>query len=81
MNTDSAYYFFVAWIIILGTGWAMTKAEGTRTILYYLIILAIVLDLVTHAQEIQDILSKAGIVAGTSTNETTLQTTTFTPLR
>ncbi len=60
--TDSAYYFFIAWFFILLGFWAMLKSEGTRTILYYLILLAIVLDLVINAQQIQTWLENAGII-------------------
>jgi hypothetical protein len=82
MDTSSAYYYFVGWAVIFLAAWGMTKAEGTRTILYYLIILAIVLDLVTHAQELQDILSKAGFQTTIpNTNSNQLNTTAVTPLR
>lgn len=60
--TDSAYYFFIAWFFILLGFWAMLKSEGTRTILYYLIILAIVLDLIINAKQIQTWLENAGII-------------------
>jgi hypothetical protein len=65
-NEDNAYYFFIAWIFIIGGAWLMTKAEGTRTILYYLIVLAIVLDLVTHADQIAAFIKPTGVLAPTT---------------
>lgn len=69
MDSSSAYYFFIGWSIILIAFFGMNKFEGTRTILYYLLWLLVVLDIVTHYKELEDILSKAGF-----------QTTTFQPL-
>lgn len=62
MDTTSAYYFFIGWFLILGSLWLMAKAEGTRTLVYYILVLAIVLDLVTHYAEINGILTSAGFL-------------------
>lgn len=62
MDTSSAYYFFIGWFLILGSLWLMAKAEGTRTLVYYILVLAIVLDLVTHYAEINGILTSAGFL-------------------
>lgn len=61
MDQAPAYYFFISWIGILIAFWGATKFEGTRTIIYYLLILLIVLDLVSHSTEINDILRAGGL--------------------
>lgn len=48
LDTNSAQYFLAGWGVILFSIWVMAKFEGTRTLLYYLFWLGIVLDLVTH---------------------------------
>lgn len=52
IDTDSLQYFLAGWGVILGTIWLMAKFEGTKTLLYYLFWLGIVLDLVTHGTQI-----------------------------
>lgn len=52
LDTSSTQYFIAGWTIILGTIWIMSKFEGTKTLLYYLFWLGVVLDLVTHGQQI-----------------------------
>lgn len=48
LETDSLEYFVAGWGAILFSIWGMSKFEGTRTLLYYLFWLGIVLDIVTH---------------------------------
>jgi len=54
MNT--AFKFFAGWTLILVIGYMFTKLEGTRTILYYLLWLAVTFMLVTHYQDFKDLL-------------------------
>lgn len=71
MNTSDVGLFFGGWILVIMTMWAMSKLEGTKTALYYLLWLGVALDLVTHGQEISDLFTKFGINPG-PTNEGTL---------
>lgn len=73
MNTDSAYYFFIGWFLVLGSIWGLSKFEGGRTVIYYLLILAIALDLVTHSTEIANILSASGWQTNPPPSEGVLQ--------
>lgn len=59
-SANSAYYFFIGWGIIIFAFFGLNKFEGTRTILYYMIWLLVVLDVVTHYQDLKTILSNAG---------------------
>lgn len=72
-NNTQAFYFFLGWLIIILGFWGMTKFEGTRTILYYMLILLIVLDLVTHSTEIANILAAAGFTTQLPPNQAELQ--------
>lgn len=52
IDTSSTQYFVAGWSVILFSIWVLSKYEGTRTLLYYLFWLGIVLDLVAHSEEI-----------------------------
>lgn len=45
---NKAYSFFIGWFIIILLFYGSTKFEGTKTVTYYILWLAIVLTLVTH---------------------------------
>lgn len=55
----SAYNFFIGWLIIIGLFWGSTKFEGTKTLTYYILWLAIILTLVTHADELNTLIQGA----------------------
>lgn len=52
IDTSSTQYFVAGWTVVLFSIWILSKYEGTRTLLYYLFWLGIVLDLVTHSEDI-----------------------------
>lgn len=52
IDTSSTQYFIAGWAVVLGSIWALSKYEGTRTLLYYLFWLGVVLDLVSHSEEL-----------------------------
>jgi hypothetical protein len=52
IDTSSTQYFVAGWAVILFSIWLLSKYEGTRTALYYLFWLGVVLDLVSHSEEI-----------------------------
>lgn len=52
IDTSSTQYFVAGWSVILFSIWILSKYEGTRTLLYYIFWLGIVLDLVSHSEEI-----------------------------
>lgn len=77
MNTSDVGLFFGGWLIIFFSLWAMSKFEGTKTALYYLLWTGVVLDIVTHGQEIQTMFEKFNIIPNSGpTNEGQLQPTT-----
>ena len=70
MNSNSAFSFFLGWSVIIAMYWGFLKYEGTRTIIYYVAWLAVILTVVAHYKELQSILSDAGFsTVGTIANE------------
>jgi len=63
------YGFVVGWGIILALFIGSTRYEGTRTLTYYVLWLAIVLVLVTHAPELTTLLQGTGIQGVTDITE------------
>ena len=63
----SAFNWLAAWLlfILIIVGIAQTRIGNT--IIYYLAWLAVIFLLVSHYQEITDILKAGGIVSGTNT--------------
>lgn len=61
--------WFGAWLLFILLLVAFAKTAAGRTIVYYLLWLAVIFLLVSHAQEIADMFSAAGIVPqGSTTN-------------
>lgn len=67
------YPFVVGWGIILALFVGSTRYEGTRTITYYVLWLAIVLTLVTHANELTTLIQGTGIQGVTDITESSAQ--------
>jgi hypothetical protein len=59
MNTS--YGFFLGWSVLIIAFVLSMKFEGTKTIAYFILWLAVVLTLVAHYQELQTIVSGAGL--------------------
>ena len=60
-QSQTAYSFFIGWGVIIALFWGGTKLESTKTIIYYVLWLSIVLLLVTHSQTITNIIQGSGI--------------------
>lgn len=56
---NSAYSFFIGWVIIVFLFYGSLAFEGTRTITYYVLWLSIVLTLVVHSDTLQGLLEAA----------------------
>lgn len=67
IDTSSTQYFFGGWAVVLLTIWIMAKFEGTRSLLYYLFWLGIVLDVVSHSEEIYLLYSTIFNLSGQAT--------------
>lgn len=65
MDTSDISIFFGGWIIIIFMLYTFSRIEGTKTILYYVLWLGVVLDVVTHGTEIKIILEKFKIATPT----------------
>lgn len=61
MTNNSAYSFFLGWLVIIVAFWAGLKLEGTKTIIYYVLWLTVVLTVVVHYQELTEIIRGAGL--------------------
>ena len=53
------YTFMIGWIVIIVVFYGSTKFEGTRTITYYVLWLAIVLTVITHSNELTTLIQGA----------------------
>lgn len=53
------YGFIIGWSIILVLFYGSTKFEGTRTLTYYVLWLAIVLTIITHSKELTTLIESA----------------------
>ena len=60
--------WFGAWLLFILLLVAFAKRAAGKTIVYYLLWLAMIFLLVSHAQEIADMFSAAGIVPQGSTS-------------
>ena len=66
LDTSSVQYFFGGWLVILVTIWVMSKFEGTKTLLYYLFWLGIVLDIVVHYDILVSYFATLGFIQPTT---------------
>ncbi|HET7639230.1 MAG TPA: hypothetical protein VFK47_10885 [Ktedonobacteraceae bacterium] len=57
----TAYAFFVGWGIIIMAGWAMSKYDATKRIVYYSLWLAVFLVLLTRSKEISTFVQATGL--------------------
>ncbi len=57
-----AYQWFGAWLLFIILLIAIAQIKAGRTILYYLLWLAVVLLVVSHYQEITNMFAGAGII-------------------
>jgi len=63
--------WFGAWLLFILLVVAFAKTAAGKTVVYYLLWLAVLYLLISHSQEIADMFSAAGIVpaqGGTTTN-------------
>lgn len=61
MNNSTAFSFFIGWSVIIVAFWGATKFEGSKTVLYFTLWLAVLLTIVAHYQEIIQIVTGAGL--------------------
>ncbi len=64
MNKYPFVTWLSAWIITIVGIYVMSRSEAGTTILYYTFWLAVVLVLVTHYEEVTNILKQGDITAG-----------------
>lgn len=57
-----AFQWFAAWILFIVLLVAIAQVRAGRTLLYYLLWLAVVLLVVSHYQEITSIFAQGGII-------------------
>ncbi len=57
-----AFQWFGAWLLFILLLIALAQVRAGKTILYYLLWLAVVLLVVSHYQEITDMFASAGII-------------------
>lgn len=62
MSQKNAALFFLAVIIVIGILSLLNRWEGTRVIVYYLLVLAIAYDIVIHYKDINDFALKVGLI-------------------
>lgn len=67
MNNTTALQFFVAWGIIIGSLFGLSRFDAGKRITYYALWLAIVLVLVTHADNFIALVRPSGIFPDTAT--------------
>lgn len=65
-QSTTAYSFFIGWGVIIALFWGATKLEWSKTIIYYVLWLSIVLLIVTHSQNLQSIIAGSGIQEASS---------------
>ncbi len=63
MNTSSAFNWLAAWLLFILIIVAIAQTKAGNTVVYYLAWLAVILLVVSHYQEITDILKAGGINA------------------
>lgn len=65
MNNTSALQFFVAWGLIIGSLFGLSRFDAGKRVTYYALWLAIVLVLVTHAENFIALIRPSGIFPDT----------------
>ena len=66
INMPGVLVWFVAWGMVLGVLYSISKTRWGHTITYYVLWLSVVLVLVMHGGEISSILSLGNITQGQS---------------
>lgn len=56
---STAYSYFIGWFIIILLFYGSTKFEGTKTLTYYILWLAVVLTLLTHYNTFRELIQSA----------------------
>ena len=60
-SVNGAVSFIGAWLIVIVLGVALASTGWGKTILYYILWLAVILLVLTHIQEISNMLNAGGI--------------------
>lgn len=61
MQVNGAVQFIGAWLIVIALGIGLANTGWGKTVLYYGLWLAVALLLITHANELSQILNAGGI--------------------
>lgn len=65
-GVNGAVTFLGAWLLVIVIGIGLASTGWGKTLLYYLLWLAVIFLVLTHAQEISDMLNLGGIANTTS---------------
>jgi hypothetical protein len=66
INMPGVLVWFVAWGMVLGVLYGISRTRAGHTITYYVLWLSVVLVLVSHGGEISSILAQGNITQGQS---------------
>lgn len=64
MSMPGVFAWFIAWAIVLGTLYGLSRTRAGKTIVYYVLWLSVVLVVVTHYSAISGVLTQGNITQG-----------------
>ena len=76
----SAYSFFIGWAIIFLLFWGGTKFEGTKTLIYYVLWLSIILAIVANYKQFTSLLGGVNESVGSNVTNNLNSTTSTTSI-